>query len=183
LLYAFASTWRKGHLNVLIQSCLEGAGMVMPAVILMFGIGMILIAIMGPGGDLPKEVFPNGWPVLSLIQPLVKAVIPTHPLAYVLLFTLMAPLALYRGPLNLWGMGFGLATVFLASGLPPAAVMGLLMSVGQVQGISDPTNTQNVWLANEMRVDVQKVLWNTLPYAWGAASLGLMAAALLYLRG
>jgi hypothetical protein len=183
LLYAFAATWRKGHLNLLIQSCLEGASMVMPAVILMFGIGMILIAIMGPGGDLPREAFPQGWPVLQLIQPLVRQLIPTHPLLYVLLFSLAAPLALYRGPLNLWGMGFGLATVFLAAGLPPAAVMGLLMSVGQVQGISDPTNTQNVWLANEMRVDVQKVLWNTLPYAWGAAVLGLSASALLYLRG
>jgi hypothetical protein len=183
LLFAFAATWRKGHINVLIQSCLEGASMVMPAVILMFGIGMILIAIMGPGGDLPKEAFPDGWPVLKLIQPLVSKMIPTSPLAYVLLFTVLAPLALYRGPLNLWGMGFGLATVFLASGLPPAAVMGLLMSVGQVQGISDPTNTQNVWLANEMRVDVQKVLWNTLPYAWGAACLGLMASALMYMRG
>lgn len=183
LLYVFLATWRRGHLNVLIQSCLEGSAMVMPAVILMFGIGMILIAIMGPGGDLPKEAFPHGWPVLQLIQPLVQAVIPKHPLVYVGLFSLLAPLALYRGPLNLWGMGFGLATVFLASGLPPAAVMGLLMSVGQVQGISDPTNTQNVWLANEMRVDVQKVLWNTLPYAWGAAWLGLMASASLYLRG
>jgi len=183
LLYVFLATWRKGHLNVLIQSCLEGSAMVMPAVILMFGIGMILIAIMGPGGDLPKEAFPNGWPVLKLIQPLVQAIIPRHPLVYVGMFSLLAPLALYRGPLNLWGMGFGLATVFLAAGLPPTAVMGLLMSVGQVQGISDPTNTQNVWLANEMRVDVQKVLWNTLPYAWGAASLGLMASASLYLRG
>jgi hypothetical protein len=73
--------------------------------------------------------------------------------------------------------------VFLAGGMPPAAVMGLLMSVGQVQGISDPTNTQNVWLANEMRVDVQKVLWNTLPYAWGLSAAGLICAATLYMRG
>lgn len=183
LLYTFVATWRKGHLNLLIQSCLEGASMVMPAVMLMFGIGMVLIAIMGPGGDLPKDIFPQGWPVLQLIQPLIKPLIPTTPLAYVFIFGLAAPLALYRGPLNVWGMGFGLATVFLAVGLPPTAVMGLLMSVGQVQGISDPTNTHNVWLANELRVDVQKVLWNTLPYAWGAAILGLSASAWLYLRG
>lgn len=183
LLFAFAATYRKGRLNTLIQACIEGAGVVMPAVLLMFGIGMILVAIMGPGGDVIKDIYPDGWPVLKLVQPFTQKLIPTQPLAYVLVFSLAAPLALYRGPLNLWGMGFGLATVFLAAGLPPAAVMGLLMSVGQIQGISDPTNTQNVWLASEMRVDVQKVMWNTLPYAWVAAVLGLCVSAFLYMGG
>lgn len=183
LLYAFAATYRKGRLNTLIQACIEGAGVVMPAVLLMFGIGMILVAIMGPGGEGVSKIYPNGWPVLQLVQPFTRQLIPTHPLSYVLVFALAAPLALYRGPLNLWGMGFGLASVFLAAGLPPAAVMGLLMSVGQIQGISDPTNTQNVWLASEMRVDVQKVMWNTLPYAWTTAILGLCISAWLYMGG
>jgi hypothetical protein len=47
------------------------------------------------------------------------------------------------------------------------------LAVGQIQGISDPTNTHNVWLANEMRVDVQKILWNTIPYTWIVAFIGL----------
>jgi hypothetical protein len=181
LLYTFVATYRKGRLNVLIQACLEGGSVVMPSVLLMFGIGMILVAIMGPGGDLPN--YPNGWPVLNLLKPITNYLIPGNAVVYVLMFTALTPLALYRGPLNLWGMGYGIAAVFLAGGMPPAAVMGLLMSVGQVQGISDPTNTQNVWLANEMRVDVQKVLWNTLPYAWGLSAAGLICAATLYMRG
>lgn len=179
LLYAFAATYRRGRLNTLIQACIEGAAVVMPAVILMFGIGMILVAIMGPGGD----VKPEDWPVLQLMQPVTAKIVPTSAIGYVLVFALAAPLALYRGPLNLWGMGFGLASVFMAAGLPPAAVMGLLMSVGQIQGISDPTNTQNVWLASEMRVDVQKVLWNTLPYAWSAAVIGLVVSSLMFMGG
>jgi hypothetical protein len=77
-------------------------------------------------------------------------------------------------------MGYGLAAVFLASGMFPGAVMGLLMSVGQIQGISDPTNTHNVWLANEMQQDVQKVLWNTIPYTWATAIAGLMIAAAMF---
>jgi len=59
--------------------------------------------------------------------------------------------------------------------------MGLLLSVGQIQGISDPTNTHNVWLANEMRVDVQKVLYNTLPYTWIIAVAGLIASAYYFM--
>ncbi len=179
LIYTFIATYKKGRLNLFIQSIFEGGGVVMPAVALMFGIGMLLIAIMGPGIDL--ESYKNGWPVLNILKPLMSQIVPSTPLGYILIFTLAAPLALYRGPLNVWGMGYGLAAVFLAAGMMPGAVMGLLLAVGQIQGISDPTNTHNVWLANEMRVDVQKVLWNTIPYTWILAFLGLTISALMFL--
>lgn len=175
LIYGFMATYRKGGLNTLVQAILEGGGVVMPAVALMFGIGMLLHAIMGPGAE-----WNGAWPVLSLLQPLMEKITPTNALSYVMLFSIMAPLALYRGPLNVWGMGYGLAAVFLASGMNPGAVMGVLMAVGQVQGISDPTNTHNVWLANEMQQDVQKVLWNTIPYTWAIAIAGLTIAALMF---
>ena len=111
-------------MNVFIQSVFEGGAVVMPAVALMFGIGMLLVAIMGPGTAI--DAYPNGWPVLLILKPLMMNIVPTNPLQYVFIFTLAAPLALYRGPLNVWGMGYGLAAVFLASGLNPGAVMGLL---------------------------------------------------------
>jgi H+/gluconate symporter-like permease len=179
LVYAFFSTYKKGRLNLFIQSIFQGGAVVMPAVVLMFGIGMLLIAIMGP--SVPLDKYPNGWPVLLTIKPLIESIIPRNPFSYVIIFSLFSPLALYRGPLNVWGMGYGLAAVFLASQMNPVAIMGLLLSVGQIQGISDPTNTHNVWLANELRVDVQKILWNTIPYTWIAAALGLIISAILYM--
>lgn len=179
LIYTFLATYRRGRLNLFVQSIFEGGGVVMPAVVLMFGIGMLLIAIMGP--DRIPDTYPGGWPVLVILKPFLARIVPSNAITYVALFTLAAPLALYRGPLNVWGMGYGLAAVFLASGLSPGAVMGLLLAVGHVQGISDPTNTHNVWLANEMRVDVQKVLWNTIPYTWIYAFFGLILAALMFM--
>jgi len=180
LFYGFMATYKRGSLNVLVQSIFKGGSVVMPAVTLMLGIGMLLNAIIGPGGEW-AAAHPEGWPVLNLLQPLMAKLIPSSPWLYVLIFALAAPLALYRGPLNVWGMGYGIAAVFLASGMAPAAVMGLLMSVGQVQGICDPTNTHNVWLANEMQQDVQKVLWNTLPYAWIIAIFGLTFSSILFM--
>lgn len=179
LLYGFISTYKNNSLNILVRSILEGGAVVMPAVALMLGIGMLLNAVMGPGGDI-SAIYPEGWPVLNLLQPVMREIVPHNAFVYVLLFTAAAPLALYRGPLNVWGMGFGLAAIFLTSGMNPGAIMGLLLSVGQIQGISDPTNTQNVWLANEMRVDVQKILWNTIPYTWVIAVLGLIVSALMF---
>lgn len=179
LIFAFIATYKKGRLNLLIQAMFEGGGMVMPVVVLMFGIGMLLVAITGPGGN--SNSYPNGWPVLALLKPLMINLVPSNPLSYVLIFSIAAPLALYRGPLNVWGMGYGIAAVFLAAGMNPGAVMGVLLAVGQIQGVSDPTNTHNVWLANEMQVDVQKILWNTLPYTWILAGLGLIISAFLFM--
>lgn len=180
LIYGVLSVYRKGIMNIFVKSAFEGGSMVMPAVVLMFGIGMLLNSIIGPGESWTK-LNPQGWPVLNLLQPFLKQIVPENFLSYVFTFTLLAPLALYRGPLNVWGMGYGLAGILLASGMNPGAIMGLLLGVGQIQGVSDPTNTQNVWLANELKIDVQKILWNTLPYTWAVALFGLIAAGLKYM--
>lgn len=180
LVYAFVCAYRPGGVNVLVRSVLEGGALVMPAVALMLGIGMLLNAIMGPGEAWHARQL-GEWPVLALLRPFMTRLLPSSALSYVLLFGLAAPLALYRGPLNVWGMGYGLAAAFMASGMMPGAVMGVLMAVGQVQGISDPTNTHNVWLANQMGQDVQRVLWNTIPYSWAVAWMGLVAASVRFM--
>lgn len=179
MLYVVIAAYRKGILKIFIQSTIEGANVVMPAVILMFGIGMLLTAIMGPGVELPQ--YEGGWPVLQLLKPVMEVIIPETAIGYIALFSLAAPLALYRGPLNVWGMGYGMAAAFLAAGMPAGAIMGLLLGVGQVQGISDPTNIQNIWIGNEVKVSVQKILWNTLPYSWGIAIIGLIVSAYMFL--
>jgi len=160
----------QGRIQLLTRSAIDGIGAVAPAVALMLGIGMLVQAVKHPS-------------VLSNIQPLLTAVLPSTPLGYVVVFTALAPLALYRGPLNVWGMGFGLAKMMAAApGLSGAAIMAALLSVGQLQGVSDPTNTHNVWIANYVGVDVQRILRVTLPYVWFAAFFGLLIGAALFMR-
>jgi len=159
----------QGRVQLLTRSAIEGIAAVAPAVALMLGIGMLIKAVTHPL-------------VLEQAQPLLAAILPGSRLGYVVVFTLLAPLALYRGPLNVWGMGFGLAKMMAAApGLGPAAVMAALLSVGQLQGVCDPTNTHNVWIANYVGVDVQRILRSTLPYVWPAAALGLLLAAFLFM--
>ena len=119
---------------------------------LMIGIGILL------NGVSAKET-------TALMQPLIQAVMPSSPLVYVVLFTLLSPLALYRGPLNMYGLGSGLANIMMAAGtLSPAAIGMALRATGVVQGVSDPTNTQNVIVADFAKVDVNAILKSTLPY-------------------
>jgi hypothetical protein len=186
IVYAMASVFRKGILNLTSRAVIEGAASVAPAVALMIGIGMLLSAILGPtaagAGQYWHAAHPPGteWPVLTDMKPLARAITPSSWLGYVWLFTALGPLALYRGPLNVWGLGYGVGGVLLATGVAPGAVMGLLMSLGMIQGISDPTNTANVWLANEVRLDVTTLMWRTLPYAWVIAAVGLVVSGLRF---
>lgn len=175
--YAILATLRPGSISLTIQSMIQGASAVMPAALLMIGIGILLTAILGPSGW--EAARGMDWPVKAAIQPLLAKVVPTTAIGYVIFFGLLAPLALYRGPFNTWGLGFGIATL-LATILPAPAVMAMLLTVGQIQGVCDPTNTQNVWLANEVRVDVQAILWRTLPYIWCMAILGLIISAVWF---
>ncbi|MBK8979403.1 MAG: citrate transporter [Planctomycetes bacterium] len=182
--YAWLATWRQGSRELLPRALLEGGASVLPAVVLMLGIGLLITTTIGPTTVRAGGLGPAGWPVLEAVQPLFLGVVPESALGYVVGFGLLAPLALYRGPFNLYGLGFGVATILRdATPLTAAAIMGLLMSLGIVQGVSDPTNTQNVWLANELRVDVQAVMLRTLPFAWGVAVLGLVASALMHFGG
>ncbi len=185
LMYALIATYRRGILNVTTRSLVEGSASVIPAVVLMIGIGMLLSAILGPTYTGPGQYWYDGdalreWPVLVDMKPLLETIVPESFLSYVLTFSLLGPLALYRGPLNVWGLGYGVGGILLATGVPAGAVMGILMSLGIIQGVSDPTNTANVWIANEVRLDVNTILRRTLPYSWLVAVGGLIVAGIRF---
>jgi hypothetical protein len=169
--YAVLVTWQRDSVNLLTRSIIEGTSTVAPAVVLMLGIGMLLAAVTDPA-------------VSNSIAPILSTMVPTHATGYVLIFSILAPLALYRGPLSLWGMGSGIVKLIQQStALGGSAIMSMLMSVGQLQGICDPTNTHNVWIATYLGTDTQALLRRTLPYAWVAVVAGLMlAVALGYVR-
>ncbi|MCA1624251.1 MAG: citrate transporter [Acidobacteria bacterium] len=116
----------------LVRGIEDGA----PAAILMMGIGMLLNALKLPA-------------VEAALKPMVTALPLDSALSYVLFFGLLSPLALYRGPLNLFGVGIGVYSLMFTLGiLPPLALLAAVMSVVQVQNVCDPTNTHNVWIAN-----------------------------------
>jgi len=167
--------------DLLLQSMLDAVPQVAPAILIIIGLGVLIQSLKIPNLDGPPEGPPAALVVLG---PLVSHLTPSGCWSYVTGFFLAAPLALYRGPLNIWGMGTGLAEVFRSSGvLSVELVMGALLSVGQVQGISDPTNTHNIWVASYTRASTVKILFRTLPYALALAGLGLILASVMFRAG
>ncbi len=171
LAYMFVCVARRaGAVRQLSRSMIEGAQTVMPPVLLMVGIGLLLQSL-------------GTAPVQTYLKPLLATVVPQTQFGYIALFALGAPLALYRGPLNIWGMGLAVSAILLAtSGLPPAAILGAILAAGMLQGVSDPTNTANVWIAGFMGVTVNQILRYTLLPVWIGAAIAVVIFALRYVE-
>lgn len=159
-------TTPKQIVNVLSACVIEGIKDVAAVTGLMIGIGILLHGV-------------TATATIALVQPLVEAIIPSTAIGYVLLFAILSPLALYRGPLNMSGMGSGLAAIMLAAGtMNPHAVGMALRCNTFVQCASDPTNTQNVICADYAHVDVNDILKSTLPYTMLMCLIGLIYSAI-----
>ncbi|MEU9955007.1 transporter [Streptomyces sp. NPDC050982] len=170
VLYALVTTTRPGEMNKrLLRTLYGGFEVAAPPLVLFIAIGILLAAVKLPGA-------------VEALEPLVKSVSPQNPVVFVLVFTLFVPLCLYRGPLNVFGLGAGIAGVLIAAGIYPAvAVLGMATSYNQVFGVADPTSTQTVWSAQYAGVSPQQVMVRTLPYVWAVALGGLCVTAATYL--
>ncbi len=162
-IYGVLVTRPRAAIQTLLAAWVRGIEDVAPATILMIGIGMLLVAATTPQ-------------VQAAVTPIISAIAPRTPLTYVLLFGLLSPLALYRGPLNPLGIGIGVYTILLTLHvLPPVALVAAIMAVVQVQNVCDPTNTQNVWVANFTGISVERITRALLPWQVGVATIGVIA--------
>lgn len=165
-IYGALAAQPRRTVETLVAAAIRGVEDVAPAVLLFMGIGMLLVAT-----RLPE--------VKLALEPVIAAIAPRGAFGYIVLFGLASPLALYRGPLNPVGVGIGVYAVLAGLGiLPPAALVAAIMAVSQVQNVCDPTNTQNVWVANFTGVRVEEILRATLPYQVAVATAAAIAVAL-----
>lgn len=170
VLYAVITTTRPSQwAQHLLRSLYKSFNVAAGPMVLFIAIGMLLQAVALPGA-------------VTALTPVVKAIAPTNVWVYVIVFAVLAPLCLYRGPLNIYGLGAGIAGALTAVGFySPMAVLGLMYSYNMMFGVSDPTSTQTVWAAQYSGVSPQKVMNRTLPYTWLVVIAGLIVSAVLYL--
>ena len=170
ILYAVLTTRPRAFNEVMLKTAYRGLELAAAPTYLFIVIGMLLTAVRMPG-------------IVAALHPIVGAIAPHNPWVYAIGFGLLAPLALYRGPLNIVGMGVGIAGVLLALGTYPALlVLGTFASINGIVGVSDPTGTQTVWSAEYAGVRPEDVMRQTLPFTWATAFAGIVLAVFLYLR-
>ena len=164
----FTTDWRNA-IKTLTSSAIKGIEDGAPAAILMIGIGMLLNAL-------------NLHVIRTALEPLILSLPFQSTLFYIVFFGLLSPLALYRGPLNIFGIGIGLFTIMFGIGvLPPLALLAAIMCVVQVQNVCDPTNTHSVWIANFVGVQVEDFTKETLIPMMIVCIVGLIISAIMFL--
>jgi len=167
IIYGALTTDARNALKNITAATLEGLKDIAPVIGLFVGIGMALNAMMAD-------------PTKAVMAPFLESILPQTSLGFLVFFSVLAPLALYRGPLNFYGLGAGVAGLILGAKLMPAvAIMAAFFAVGQIQGVCDPTNTHNVWLATFTKTSTEKFLKTTIPYVWGFVVAALTYAAVI----
>ena len=169
ILYGALTADLRNCLKVMTKAAHDGLADGAPAILLMVAIGIVLKAVFAPG-------------VAAVMQGFLQKVIPSSRYLYILFFAILAPLAIYRGPMNMWGLGGGLVGLIIKSAILPAqAAMAGFMSTERVQSAGDPTNTHNVWTADFCKVDVNTVSMRLLPFLWIIAAISAILAGFMYL--
>lgn len=161
-------TW-KSTMNMLTKSMFDGFSATAPSITLMIGIGMLLAAI-------------NQDTVKTALAPIMKVVTPGSMVMFILFFIILAPLCLYRGPLNLWGLGAGIAALMIGMNkLPLNAIMGGFCAVSIMQLLCCPTNTHNVWVCSYTGEEVTDVTKKLTPWAWPVVAVGVITSAIMWI--
>ncbi len=156
----------KNVIQVISSSFVEGIQDTAGAAALMIGIGMVLKSVMAPE-------------VAAVLEPLIKTIIPASPITFILIFGLLSPLAIYRGPLNVWGLGSGIVALLAASGMNPIAAMVALRLDSNIQAVCDPTNSHNVWIADFTKTDVNEFTKKTIVWIMVSTFVGLIVASFI----
>lgn len=146
MLYLLIVAKVQNKMSVIVSSFVEGTKDVAGALVLLIGLGILIKGFQ----------FAN---VTLIIEPAIKYCIKflNNPLTYVIGFTLATPLVLYRGPLNTFGIGGALPVIFASSGFSPLAIIWVLRATGNMQGFADPTNSQNIWIADFVQIDPNQI--------------------------
>lgn len=161
-LFAIVITNPRRITGIFSAAIIEGIKDVAGVIFLFVGIGMLVAAVMNPA-------------VSGYLNPIIRSIVPSSPIGVLIFFAVLSPIALYRGPLNLFGMGSGIAVLLLSLDiLPVMVVAGAFLAVGYIQVISDPTNSHNVWISDYANVETGAVLRMTLPYTWAMCVLMLL---------
>lgn len=136
------------------QAFVEGTKDIAGVIVLLVGLGILIKGFQYPAvSEIMAPVITEGVKYLQ------------NPVSYVIGFTVLSIFTLYRGPMNTFGIGGSLPTLFAASGFSPIATIWALRAAGNLQGFGDPTNSHNIWVADYVKVDVNDITKKVI--AWG----------------
>ena len=95
------------------------------------------------------------------------------PVVLLVVFCVVAPLALFRGPLMIWGSGIALASILQAMGVftEPYLFMLFLVPPVAIVASSCPTQSWTMWALSYAKLEPKTYIKTNLPWGWLAMVL------------
>ncbi|MDY3282489.1 hypothetical protein [Dysosmobacter sp.] len=155
--YAALVTSGKQLISVLNKTAVAGCKSAAPSIWILTCIGIVILAVKTPG-------------VSACMGQLLTSIMPTSRLGYIILFSVLAPLSLYRGPMSIWGMGSGLLALIVGLNvLPVEAVLGAFMACHLFATAGDPTFSLQIWIADKCQIEAFDITKKSFLYLWVVA--------------
>lgn len=113
---------------------------------------------------------------------ILQSIIPHSPWILAIVFGVLAPLALFRGPLMVWGAGSATAAVLAATGFfnPYFAFAAILVPGVSIAISTCITQSWNLWAVEHEKLDVKEFLFTGVPYGWLTSIINLLVAAAMF---
>lgn len=120
--------------------------------------------------------------VAPILQDLLGDIIPTSPVVLLIAFCVLAPLALFRGPLMIWGSGIALASILQAMGVFTEPYLFMLFLVPPVAIVASacPTQSWTMWALSYAKLEPKNYIKANLPWGWIACIIIQIVGYLTY---
>lgn len=98
---------------------------------------------------------------------MIEVILPSSPLVLAIAISILAPLALFRGPLHVWGAGAATAAVLAATGtFQPIFLLPLLYTASIMAVSIDLTQSGNTWALTYSKLETKEYLKMGIPVMW-----------------
>ncbi|MCJ2167159.1 gluconate:proton symporter [Leuconostoc citreum] len=101
---------------------------------------------------------------------MMEVILPHNPLILAVAIGILAPLALFRGPLHVWGAGAATAAVLAATGtFSPMFLLPLLYTASIMAVSIDLTQSWNTWALTYSKLETKEFLKMGIPVMWAVS--------------
>lgn len=115
-------------------------------------------------------------------QSIIGGVIPTSTILLCILFVVVAPFGLFRGPLTVFGAGSATIGILKAIGSFSSPLLFALMYIPTItMNLSAcPTQSWNLWALNYSKVSVKEFISTGVPWAWLICILNTIVVYMMF---
>lgn len=122
--------------------------------------------------------------VAPTLNSIFSTILPHSTLTIAIFFAVLAPIAIYRGPMAAIGGGAALLSILLnANVAAPMFIFLMFRNINCLANCVDPTNSWTLWTVGYTKITPMELFKTALPFVWMAVAANSLLAYFMLGRG